>query len=213
MHTFSGDGQWVAFTYEDHVLAALGDGDDHELNQRNIGISVPAGPVRVSREHPRNHDGSHFSVLVTRTEDRPQPGSDQIHRACEEAWVGTCGYRRSDGTRQQRAIAFQGHVVTPTGATISEVYLLDLPDDLTRASERPLQGTSTTRPAPPHGVVQRRLTHTADRRHPGIQGPRHWLRSSPDGSRIGFLMKDDRGIVQLWTISPHARRAAAGDDE
>jgi len=30
-----------------------------------------------------------------------------------------------------------------------------------------------------------------------------WLRSSPDGSRIACLMKDDGGIVQLWTISPN----------
>ena len=50
---------------------------------------------------------------------------------------------------------------------------------------------------------QRRLTFTADRKSPGLQGPRHWLRSSPDGSRIAFLMKDDSGVVQLWTVSPN----------
>jgi Tol biopolymer transport system component len=58
-------------------------------------------------------------------------------------------------------------------------------------------------PCPPKGTVQRRLTFTADRRFPGLQGPRHWLRSSPDGSQIAFLMKDDEGIVQLWTVSPN----------
>jgi Tol biopolymer transport system component len=47
------------------------------------------------------------------------------------------------------------------------------------------------------------LTFTSDRRFPGIQGPRHWLRSSPDGSQIAFLMKDDAGVVQLWTVSPN----------
>jgi Tol biopolymer transport system component len=26
---------------------------------------------------------------------------------------------------------------------------------------------------------------------------------SPDGSRIAFLMKDDAGVVQLWTVSPN----------
>jgi len=50
--------------------------------------------------------------------------------------------------------------------------------------------------------VQRRLTFTEDRPHPGVQGPRHWLRSSPDGSKIAFLMKDGDGVVQLWTVSP-----------
>ncbi len=203
VHTFSADGQWVAFTYEDHTLEALGDVGSHELNQRNVGISVPAGPVTVSRDHSRNHDGAHFSVLVTRTEDQPQPGTDQISRACEDAWVGTRGYLRPDRTRQLRAIAFQGQVVTLNGHPISEVFLVDLPIDVARAGTRPLEGTMTTRPAPPAGVIQRRLTRTANRRYPGIQGPRHWLRSSPDGSRIGFLMKDDRGVVQLWTVSPN----------
>ena len=49
---------------------------------------------------------------------------------------------------------------------------------------------------------QRRLTFTADRQHPGIQGPRHWLRSSPDGARIAFLLRDDAGLAQLVTVSP-----------
>jgi Tol biopolymer transport system component len=29
------------------------------------------------------------------------------------------------------------------------------------------------------------------------------LRSSPDGSRIAFLMKNDAGVVQLWSVSPN----------
>jgi len=83
------------------------------------------------------------------------------------------------------------------------VFITDLPDDLTKAGDGPLEGTSTTRPRPPGGTTQRRLTFTANRKYPGLQGPRHWLRSSPDGSRIGFLMRDDAGVVQLWTVSPN----------
>ena len=203
VHTFSADGRWVAFTYEDHVLATLTEGDQHDLNQRNIGVSLPAGPVTVNRDHPRNHDGSHFTVLVTRTVNQPRPGSDEISRAFEDAWVGTQGYLKPDGTRQLHAIAFQGQVTGRDGKLTSEVFLVDLPDDLTHAGDAPLQGTSMTRPAPPRGVVQRRLTFTTDRSYPGIQGPRHWLRSSPDGSRIAVLMKDDAGVVQLWTVSPN----------
>jgi hypothetical protein len=74
--------------------------------------------------------------------------------------------------------------------------------DLVRPGEEPLTGTPGTLPAPPRGVSQRRITTTAERRHPGIQGPRHWLRSSPDGERIAVLMKDDAGIVQIYTVSP-----------
>ena len=47
------------------------------------------------------------------------------------------------------------------------------------------------------------LTQTSGRKYQGLQGPRHWLRSSPEGDRIAFLMKDDAGVVQLWTVSPH----------
>jgi WD40 repeat protein len=205
VHVFSGDGQWVSFTYEDHVLQMLGDsiGQPHDFNQRNIGISAPAGAVKVTSDHVRNHDGSTFSVLVTRTVNSPRPGSDEISKAFEEGWIGTNGYVKNDGTRQKRAVAFQGHVVTTSGETIAEAFVADIPDDVTVPGDAPLEGTATTRPAPPRGTRQRRLTHTADRKFPGLQGPRHWLRSSPDGSRIAILMRDDSGVVQLWTVSPN----------
>ncbi len=212
VHTFSGDGQWIAFTYEDHVLAELDAlhairQPTHEKNVRQIGVSVPANflpgqRVAVDAGNPRNHDGQYFSVVVSRTHDNPQLGSDQICRACEDAWIGTAGYVRDDGKRQRRAIAFQGEVISSSGQHVNEVFVLDLPEDLTRAADGPLEGTSTTRPQPPAGVVQRRLTYTTQRKHPGVQGPRHWLRSSPDGARIAFLMRDDEGVVQLWTVSP-----------
>lgn len=203
VHTFSGDGQWVSFTYEDHVLAtADDDGPAHEPNQRNIGVSAPIRPVHVEPDHPRNHDGTMFSVLVTRTVASPAPGTDQISKAFSDSWVGTNGYIRADGSRQKRAVAFQGHVVTEAGQTISEVFIVDIPDDITLPGDGPLEGTGLTMPRPPAGCVQRRLTRTQDRLYPGLQGPRHWLRTSPDGDRIGFLMKDDRGVVQLWTVSP-----------
>jgi len=96
-----------------------------------------------------------------------------------------------------------GRRVTAKGETISEVFIADLPDDLAQPGDGPLAGTETRLPFPPKGCAQRRLTFTAERRFPGIQGPRHWLRCSPDGSRIAFLMKDDEGIVQLWTVSPN----------
>ena len=204
VHVFSGDGRWISFTYEDALLAANSKEENGcHVNLRNVGVCVPAGPVKVKNDHPRNHDGAYFTVLVSKTTANPEPGSDEISRAFSDAWVGVDGYIKQDGTRQRKAIAFQGHVRTEKGETISEVYIVDLPDDLTQAAPGlPLEGTMTTRPNPPAGVVQRRLTFTADRRYPGLQGPRHWLRSSPDGSQIAFLMKDDSGVVQFWTVSP-----------
>jgi hypothetical protein len=205
VHVFSEDGKWVSFTYEDLLLAtSQGRGDaSRDLNQRNVGVSVLGRPVSVSKDHPRNYDGSSFSVLVTRTVNSPRRGSDEISKAFEEAWVGSNGYVKRDGTRQRRALAFQGHVVTPGGETIAEAFIVDIPEDVTVPSDQPLEGTATTRPAPPRGTQQRRLTFTADRKFPGLQGPRHWLRSSPDGERIAILMRDDRGVVQVWTVSPN----------
>lgn len=206
VHVFDGEGKRVSFTYEDHVLATLDATDGapaHERNQRNVGISVPGRAVKVPQDHPRNHDGSAYSVLVTRTTDQPRPGSDEISRAFEDAWIGTRGYVRANGTRQRHALAFQGTVVNREGKAVSEVFVVDIPEDVTEAAGRPLEGTETTRPAPPRGAVQRRLTHTADGVHPGLQGPRHWLRSSPDGERIAYLRRDDEGVVQVWTVSPN----------
>lgn len=204
VHVFSADGQWVSYTYEDHVLGQFTEETaTQEINARNVGISAAVKPVRVKKDHPRNHDGEFFSVLVAETKANPRPGSDEIKRAIEEGWIGKNGYLKPDGSRQRRALAFQGEVVTADGKTIAEVFVADLPDDVTQPGTGPLEGTATLRPRPPKGTTQRRLTFTAARRFPGLQGPRHWLRSSPDGARIAFLMKDDAGVVQLWTISPN----------
>jgi Tol biopolymer transport system component len=94
-------------------------------------------------------------------------------------------------------------VICTKGNELDEAFIVDLPDDLTIVGDAPLEGTATTRPAPPRGTSQRRLTRTEHRKFPGLQGPRHWLRSSPDGERIGLLMRDEDGIVQLWTVSPN----------
>ena len=213
VHVFDPQGRWVSFTYEDAYLAEMAE-EPHESNQRNVGVSVPGEPVHVPPTHPRNHDGTGFTVLVTRTTDHPTPGSDEIGKAFEESWVGTRGYDRPDGSHQRRALAFQGNVVTDAGQTISEVFLVDLPEDLTQAQDaKPLAGTPRTRPNPPADCVQRRLTFTADRKYPGLQGPRQWMRSSPDGARIAFLMKDDAGVVQVWTVSPNVGRGGGRGGE
>jgi dipeptidyl aminopeptidase/acylaminoacyl peptidase len=203
VHVFSPDARIVSFTYEDAVLDAAPAGAA-ERNLRGVGVTVLDAPVTVPPTHPRNHSG-HLSVLVTRLVDEPRPGSDEICRAFEEAWVGVDGYRRQDGSWQRRALAFQGRVAAADGTPVDEVFIVDLPDDprrLLEPGDLPLAGTPTTRPSPPATVTQRRLTFTTHRRHPGIQGPRHWLRSSPDGTRIAYLARADDGVVQIFTVSP-----------
>lgn len=204
-HTFSGDGAWISFTYQDAVLAELEERTGKEnLDLRTVGVSAPVGPVQVDKDpQGENNDGEMFSVLVARVVPHATPGSDEIEKAFSDSWVGRDGYVRADATRQKRAIAFQGHVRDDSGNKISEVFIVDVPDRIdVPGPAGPLEGTPTTRPMPPKATRQRRLTYTADRKHPGIQGPRHWLKSSPDGSRIAYLAKDDDGIVQLLTVSP-----------
>jgi dipeptidyl aminopeptidase/acylaminoacyl peptidase len=194
IHVFDGAGEWVSFTYNDQLVDA---------EQRNVGVSVPDLPVRVPPSHPRNHDGTHFSVLVTRTTANPRPGSDEIARAFDDAWVGANGYLRPDGSRQRRAIAFFGVVIAPDGRPVTELFIADLPEDVTIPGEGPLAGTPTDLPSPPRGTVQRRLTTATIL--PAIGGrTRQWPRSSSDGSAIAFLMHDaDKGVQQIWTISPN----------
>ncbi|QHM77538.1 Protein TolB [Mixta theicola] len=202
VHVFSPDGSRLSFTYNDHVMHEW----DRREDLRNVGVAVPLHAVCPVKQHPREYDGSHFCVLVSRTTSAPQAGSDEINRAYEEGWVGNLGYQRPDGSRQRWALAFIGDTRAQDGTTVPEVYLVDLPESLSdyaQPGEAPLEGTATQLPAPPRGVRQRRLTFTHQRRYPGLAtAPRHWLRSSPDGSEIAFLMRDDAGVVQLWSISP-----------
>ncbi|MGH1476199.1 DUF3748 domain-containing protein [Yersinia proxima] len=203
VHVFSPDGSRLSFTYNDHVLHE----QDPALDCRNVGVALPLHGVNPPKQHPREYDGSHFCVLVTRTTPTPLAGSDQINRAYEEGWIGSLGYLKTDGTRQRWALVFIGDTLSAQGEKIPEIFIADLPEhdrDYARAGEEPLEGTQTTMPAPPAGVRQRRLTFTAERRFPGLAiSPRHWLRTSPDGSAIACLMKDDEGVVQLWLVSPN----------
>lgn len=195
VHVFHPSGEAISFTYDDDVLARLGDTGDHDRNQRNVAIAVPApGGVQVPRSHPRNHDGGWFAVVVTRTVNRPRPGSDEISRAYEEGWLPD-----RDGRRR---LAFLGNVTAPDGREHAEVFVVELPRDLTRAGAEPLEGTATRRPAPPAGTVQRRLTFFAGDAPRGVSpAPRHWLRSSPVDGTIAFLRLDAAGRAQLWTVS------------
>ncbi|MGK6328139.1 DUF3748 domain-containing protein [Erwinia sp. DT-104] len=202
VHVFSPDGTRLSFTYNDHVMHEL----DVKQDLRNVGVAVPLHAVCPPLQHPREYAGSHFCVLVSATTATPTPGSDEINRAYEEGWIGEEGYLKSDGYRQRWALAFIGDTLSEKGEKVPEVFIVDLPEkmaDYALEGDAPLAGTAATLPAPPLGVRQRRLTFTHDRPFPGLAtSPRHWLRSSPDGRAIAFLMKDDEGVVQLWTIAP-----------
>jgi len=204
-HTWSGDGKWISFTYHDAILGQLEKSGRRRLDVKTVGVSAPIGPVKVDRDaEGENNDAAMFSVLAVRVAPNPKADSNEIERAYNQSWVGAGGYLRPDGTRQKRAIAFQGIVVDDAGERVSEVFIVDLPDRIDVPGPRgPLEGTPTTRPMPPKGAIQRRLTFNTRRKYPGIQGPRHWLRSSADGKWIAYLAKDDKGVAQIHLVSPN----------
>ena len=157
VHVWHPKGDWLSYTYNDAL---------ENSGVREVGVCFPKA-VSVPKTHPRNHDGTHFSLLATKSTPNPKPGSDEIRRAFEEGWVGS-----------SRTLAFLGETLKPDGRPHVEIFLAE--------------GLETQRP------TQRRLTHTQN----GVALlPRHWVRSSPDGSQLAFLMADDAGIVQLWLVS------------
>jgi hypothetical protein len=201
-HTWSGDGKWISFTYNDYLMEMLEKSTKGEAKDlRTIGIMTSAPQVKVSVENSENFSGEYFAVVAATVNEKPEPGSDEIERAFDECWIGNDGYKKVDGTKQNYAVAFQGNVKTAHGALITEVFVADIPEDITQSDkDKPLEGTVTTRPNVPKELKQRRVTFTNDRKHPGLQGPRFRLRSSPDGSELYFLMKDDIGIVQVFSV-------------
>jgi len=203
-HEWSGDGQWIGFTYNDAIMAEIEERTGQHVNLRTVGVSTALRAVKVDKDpEGENSNGLWFSALVVKVVPNPKPGSDEISRAFSDAWVGTKGYRKPDGN-WQRARAFLGKLRTKEGEELVEVFIVDIPDRIdVPGDDGPLEGTETTMPTTPKGTKQRRLTYTENRKYPSVvTKPRHWVRSSPDGSRISFLAKDDNGIVQVFFVSP-----------
>lgn len=200
-HEWSGDGQWIGFTYNDAVLKALEDSTGEKHNLRTIGVSKRNRPVKLAEDtQGENVSGEWYSALVVRVTPNPKAGSDEISHAAGDSWVGTNGYLKPDGTRQI-ARAFIGKVKDKNDKEVDEVFVVDIPNRLDIPSEfGPLEGTATTFPMPPKGTTQRRLTFTANTPQAGCVGI---VRSSSDGSALAFLAKDSAGIQQIYTISPN----------
>jgi Tol biopolymer transport system component len=198
-HIWSADGQWLSFTYNDYVIEQLSNINPAVKDLRTVGVMFPR-PIFVPEDkNGENHSGEMYAVAIADVTENPRPGSDDIDKAFDEAWIGKNGYLKTDGSRQKRAIAFQGNVRDEQGHTKTEVFIADLPDDLTLAQTwQPIEGTATSRPSVPFGVTQRRVTFT----NTGIAGPRHWLKTTPDDDLICFLSKDDFGFINIFGVHP-----------
>ena len=199
-HEWSGDGQWIGYTYNDAILKHLEDSTGEIHNLRTIGVSKNFKQINVDKDpESENVQGEWFSALVVKVVPSPTPGSDEISHAAGDSWVGVSGYKDKNGNTQ-RARAFIGKVKDTNGNDLEEVFIVDIPEDISIAGpDGPLEGTKTTFPMPPKGTLQRRLTHTENTKYPGCQGI---VRSSGDGSKLAYLAKDENGITQVFTIFP-----------
>src|SRR5690606_24508726 len=125
-HAWSGDGQWISFTYNDYVIEQLAKTDTTVRDLRTVGVMIPKPRTVEPDSSLENNNGVCCSVVVTQVTANPQPGSNAIDKAFDECWIGSGGYRRPDGSHQQRALAFQGNVRTAAGKCITEVFVADL---------------------------------------------------------------------------------------
>ncbi|MHA4812486.1 DUF3748 domain-containing protein [Flavitalea flava] len=230
-HSWSGNGMWISFTYNDYLLEQMEKKGLPVKDQRTVGVMVTGKKVKVEKEKTQkektekgddleNNSGECYAFLIAKVSEKPIPGSDEIEKAFDEGWVGKAGYRKLDGSLQKAAIAFQGNLRTPEGKIKTEIFIADIPDSLLSnpsqiaASSQTASPSRTTapsqattagsdpgiRPSVPAGITVRRISYTEKGVSPS---PRHWLRSTPDGTLIGFLAADAKDIIQLFGISPN----------
>lgn len=203
-YSYSTDGKLVSFTYNDEILEMESQKNPEVSDLRTVGAFITDHPTSINGEkNEENFDGTGFAILIARVTANPRKGSDEISKAYEECWVGKNGYKKKERNIQKRALAYLGDVLSESGEKVTEVFISDIPENLDSLIASTDAGTQTSLPSVPKAVIQRRLTFTSTDQFPGIQGPRQWLRSSPDGSQIYFYRKDPAGLVQIYAVSPN----------
>ncbi len=207
-HQWSRDGSMISFTYNDYVIEQAAK-TNHEIKDlRTVGLMFPQKVEINNISNLENNNGEMFSVLITKVTEKPNNETDEINKAFDECWIGKDGYTDSNGIKHTKAIAFQGNVIDENGKEKTEIFVVNIPQKIDLENSNNLEGTSTTRPAVPNGIKQKRISHL---KH-GVTGPRHWLRSTPNGELILFLTKDDKQFINVFGISPNGGEATQISD-
>ncbi len=199
-HAWSRDGTAICFTYNDAVVEAEQRLRGGAPDLRTVGVMCIDRPVAHSKENSEQFSGSCWAMLVASVGEKQLLGTDRIESAREECWLGVsnCG------------LAFIGRLLANDeslgGSVIDEIFVARWPESIfenaaMRGPPIPASIDSSGRLMPMPEVHVRRVTHTGNRRYPGVQGPRNWLVSSPDGQRVYAPMRDNQGIVQLASIA------------
>ncbi len=201
-HSWNQDG-WLSFTYNDAWLERMARTDSSVRDQRTIGFMVPGIQIAIDARDGENFGGSLGAFLAANVCLSAKNGSDDIEQAVEECWIGTHGYVDQLGQRHAYSLACLGSVRNDTGTLVNEIFLCDLLSAMELSDRMALPGEvgPSELLKPMVGCTQRRLTRTMDRKFPGVQGPRNWLVSSPDGKYLFAPMRDERGIVQVFRVA------------
>lgn len=184
-HSWSPNGNRISFTYDDALRPTM---------PRTVGFMTNAPSVNqmvmelfdVSRpsqdQDAENFTGAYSSFLLL----EPDPNLG-IRKALEECWINN------------DSIAFLGVVESKRGEEILEIFVAELPSDEEIAESLRSMDHRKSWPLLP-GINLRRLTYLESRMFPGVQGPRHWLTSSPKGESIYFLLRDPKGVAQVAQV-------------
>ncbi len=226
VHTDTGE---IRTVYEARNGACCGVATWHPHQMKVVFILGPEHPTPEYRYGPSRRLGAIVDVMtgkvlnldaldLTRNTPGAHSGGSHVHIWHPHGdWIRFTYDDDVESTGRNIAVAIPGtvavlrtHPRNRDGNYFSKI-LTRTDENLQRACEECWVGTSRAIAfqGTVGGVVEvcvveldshyQQLTQTSARCHRGIQGPRHWLQS--DGERIACLMKDDAGIVQLWTVT------------
>lgn len=184
-HAWNKEATLISFTYNDYVIEQASASNNTIKDQRVVGCMFKKAVEVAADDSMENNAGKMFSVIISNVVHTARNGSDEIEKAFDECWVNT-----------KRQIAFQGQVRDENGRLKTEIFIAQLPNDLTKEGEKSLTGSTTILPGIPKGVIQERITFTQK----GVSDFRHWLRSSPTGDWIYCLMEDKNNITQVFRV-------------
>lgn len=199
-HSFSPDGRWVSFTYNDARLP----------DRRTVGFTLVDRWESTSKQEltgnqpcfEDNFEGIGWSALALIPED-------PIESAREECWITNMHDARAP-LKLAMIVRLASSLTHPKW--IEEIYVAEFPENALQwpsmlrgpvhaKDERNDERKITSWPhAVPMGVRLHRLTHSQSAEHPGIAGPRHWPVASRCGGWIYTMMKDSRGTVRVVRV-------------
>ena len=195
-HSFSPDGRWVSFTYNDARLP----------DRRTVGFTLVDRWESTNRQtmpdtktcFEDNFDGVGWSALALIPED-------PIESAREECWISN-PHDAHAPLKLAMIVRLRSSFTDPKW--IDEIYVAEFPEYALKWPSM-LQGpihasgqkkVGTWGYAVPMGIELRRLTHSDSAVHPGVAGPRHWLQASNCGRWVYTMMRDSQGTVRVVRV-------------